>query len=171
VQQWYKEHPSPTGRFEAGQLVPVPEASAADTIVWWRLPPEADGIQVWEGLSAQRLTDDRAVVRAVPLFAYDVGYGDEVFVADSAEGGLVVTGVASDHGSYTFRVWLGDGAGDDVRAVVREFGELGCLIEGYSDKLVGLSCGPEQARTVADALHQAEQLGRLTYETGRQATS
>jgi hypothetical protein len=108
-------------------------------------------------------------VRAVPLFAYDVGYGDEVFVADSAEGGLVVTGVASDRGSYTFRVWLGDGAADDVRTVVREFGELGCLIEGYSDKLVGLSCEPGDAQTVADALHRAEQQGRLTYETGRQA--
>jgi Domain of unknown function (DUF4265) len=115
---------------------------------------------------------DRVKLRAVPLFAYDVNYGDEISVVTSAEGPIVATGITKDAGNYTFRVWMREDTGDTaVGDVVAQFGALGCLIEGYSDRLIGLSCSPENAQYVADALEVAEQEGRFAYETGRQRTS
>jgi hypothetical protein len=52
---------------------------------------------------------------------------------------------------------------DEERAV--------CLIEGYSDRLNGLSSSPENAQHVADGIEVAEQESRFTCEIGRQLTS
>lgn len=169
----YKQHPSPTGHFVDGHLVPVPESVEADLTVWLGLERASDDKRQWEGLAAHPCAgDDRVEVRAVPLFAYDVNYGDEVSVVQSAEGLLVATGVTRDGGNFTFRVWLPAAAEvDEYRRIVTEFGELGCLIEGYSDQLLGLSCGRAESQVVADALHTGERRGRFQYETGRQQTS
>jgi hypothetical protein len=173
VDRRYKEHLSPTGRLVDGQLVPVPASVSANATVWLALPTESDDVQVWEGLAANRGTgDDTVEVRAVPLFAYDVNYGDELSVVVSAEGLLVATGIAKDSGNYTFRVWLPASATDSgVQEVANEFGPLGCLIEPYGTRLIGLSSGPAEAQAVADALHAGEESGRFLYETGRQRTS
>jgi len=179
VAHQYKQHPSPTGHLIGGQLVPVPEAVASTETVWLVLPIESrfrlrmrKG-RIWEGLAAEATeAKDRVIVRAVPLFAYDVNYGDELSVVTSAEGPLIATGITKDAGNYTFRAWMREDAGDDeFQDVVTQFGALGCLIEGYSDRLIGLSCSPINAHDVADALEMAGQEGRLTYETGRQRTS
>jgi hypothetical protein len=169
----YKEHPSPTGHLIEGQLVPVPESVSATETVWFALPIEPDETQVWEGLAAEATgAKDRVKLRAVPLFAYDVNYGDEISVMTSAEGQIVATGITKDAGNYTFRVWMREDTGDAaVGDVVAQFGALGCLIEAYGDRLIGLSCSPKNAQHVADALDVAEQEGRFAYETGRQRTS
>lgn len=162
----YKEHPTPTGHFVDGRLVPVADSLAADVEVWFALPDE-DGDQVWECLAAAWCKPQLSVhIRAVPLFAYDLSYGDEVGVIASAEGPFVATSKRADSGNHTFRVWIDD-AGTDLSDVIQQFGRLGCLIEGYSDRLLGLSCRPEQAQVVADALSAAESAGRFVYETGR----
>jgi hypothetical protein len=84
----------------------------------------------------------------------------------------VATGITKDAGNYTFRVWMPEHAEDAaLRDAVTVFGELGCLIEGYSDQLVGISCSRENALQVFAALKTAEQEGRFIYETGRQLTS
>ena len=75
-------------------------------------------------------------------------------------------------GNHTFRAWMREDAGDDaLRDVVTQVGALGCLIEGYSPRLIGLSCSPENIQDVAQALDVAAQEGRFTYETGRQRRS
>jgi hypothetical protein len=169
----YKQHPSLTGQLIDGQLVPVPESVAATETVWFALPIEAEQAQVWEGLAAEATESKSQVkLRAIPLFAYDVNYGDEISVVTSAEGSLVATGITKDAGNYTFRAWMRKDAGDDAfRDVVTQFGALGCLIEGYGPRLIGLSCSPENAQYVADALDVAAQEGRFVFETGRQQTS
>ena len=169
----YKQHPSPTGYLIDGQLVPVPESVAATETVWFALPAGVEEGQVWEGLAAETTkAEDRVKLRAVPLFVYDVNYGDEISVVVSAEEPLVATGITKDAGNCTFRAWMHEDAGDEaLRDVVTVFGALGCLIEGHSDGLIGLSCSPEKAQHVADALEVAEKDGRFTYETGRQSNS
>jgi hypothetical protein len=172
VAHQYKRHPSATGHVIDGQLVSVPESVAATETVWFALPIETDQEQVWEGMAAEPTEfKDRFKLRAVPLFAYDVNYGDEISVVTSEEGSLVATGITKDAGNHTFRAWMREDAGDDAcRDVVTQFGALGCLIEGYSHRLIGLSCRPENAQAVTDALEVADQGGLITYETGRQRT-
>ncbi len=167
----YKEHPELTAWLVEGRLEPLPAAEQANATVWFALPSGPGQPQAWEGLrAAHREGDDRVEVRAVPLFAYDVNFGDEVSVVTSAEGPLVATGVLSDAGHYTFRLWLEDGDPAALRQVVMEFGELGCYLEAHSERLLGLSCGQETAQAVADALLAGEERGRFVYETGRQQT-
>ncbi|MBO1756872.1 DUF4265 domain-containing protein [Allobranchiibius sp. CTAmp26] len=162
----YVEHPSPTGRIHGGQLVPIPETELADVTVWLALPVE-DGTQTWEGLRAATQPNGSYKICAVPLFAYDLNFGDRVAAVASLEGPLVATEILEDGGHFTFRVALHDG-GASLPQVVAQFGAMGCLIEGWTDSLVGLSCEPAEAQSVADALTNQEHAGRLDYETGRQ---
>ena len=165
----YRQHPAPTGQFVDGSLRPVAAATSADALVWFPLAEE-NGECVWEGLAATSEPDGWFVVRAVPLFAYNVNFGDKVTAMASAEGGLVATGIVEDGGNFTFRVALHEG-GVALREVVEQFGSLGCLIEGWSESLLGLGCPPSLAQTVADLLDEAEARGALQYETGRQWSS
>jgi len=162
----YRQHPAPTGQFVDGSLRPVPAATSADALVWFPLAEE-NGERVWEGLAAASEGDGWFVVRAVPLFAYDLNFGDRVTAVASADGALVATGIVEDGGNFTFRVALHEG-GVALREVVEQFGSLGCLIEGWSESLLGLGCPPSLAQPVAELLHEAEARGDLRYETGRQ---
>jgi hypothetical protein len=164
----YLEHPTPTGYFQSGELVPVPQAERADTTVWFALPPEG-GRHMWEGLRAATQPDGSFVLCAVPLFAYDLNFGDRVAAVASAEGPLVATNVLEDGRYFTFRVALHSG-GASLQQVVATFGSMGCLIEGWSDSLVGLGCDAASAQAVADGLSREERAERLVYETGRQRT-
>jgi hypothetical protein len=143
----------------------------ANETVWFALPRESGEDQVWEGLRAYRADGvDRAQIRAVHLFVYDLNYGDEVTIMASAEGALVATGVVSDGGHHTYRIWREDADADALRQMVTEFGQLGCYIEAYTERLTGLSCERDAAQAVADALLTGEKAGRFVYETGRQRT-
>jgi hypothetical protein len=162
VRHQYKEHPTLTCQLRDGQLVPVPGSLEANVTVWLGLPADSAGEQVWEGLLAYRgESGHRAQTRAVPLFAYDINFGDEVTVTASAEGALVATGVLTVSGNYTFRIWHEDADADALHQLVTEFGEMGCYLEGCTDRLVGLSCGRDISQTVADALMTGEQQGRF----------
>ncbi|NUR95090.1 MAG: DUF4265 domain-containing protein [Kribbellaceae bacterium] len=167
----YKEHPTLTSTLVDGHLVPAPDSLDADVTVWFGLPAEGNSPRTWEGLVGKRLVDkDTVEIRAIPMFAYDLNYGDEVAVMTSAEGSLVATGMARDGGNYTFRVWLDHGDADEMREVITKFAGMGCLVEAYSAKLVALSCPMDAAQDVADALRSGEVEGRFVYETGRQRT-
>ncbi|QYJ02871.1 DUF4265 domain-containing protein [Nocardioides panacisoli] len=149
--------------------MPVSEADAADTTVWCALPPEG-GRQVWEGLRAATQPDGSFLLCAVPLFAYDLNFGDQVAAIASAEGPLVATDVLADGGQSTFRVALHEG-GTTLPEVVETFGAMGCLIEGWSDALLGLGCDTTRAREIANRLALEERAEHLAYETGRQRTT
>ena len=101
------------------------------------------------------------------MFAHNLNCDDEVTVLSSAEGPLVGTGKVSERGNCTYRVWL-DGSRSALPGVISEFGRLGCLIEGYSERLVGVSCARGRVSVVENALRTAESDRRLIYESGRQ---
>ncbi|MEV0284388.1 DUF4265 domain-containing protein [Kribbella sp. NPDC050820] len=154
-----------------GALVPIPATREADATVWFALPAEPDAPRIWEGLLARRSPGgETAQICAVPLFAYDLNFGDEVAVIASGEGALVATAIVVDGGNYTFRIWQEDADEAALRQVAIAFAEMGCLVEGYSGHLLGLSCDRESAQAVADELDAGERAGRFIYETGRQRT-
>lgn len=163
----YREHPTPTGHWVDGTLSPYPPALAADTTVWFYLPEEG-GTQYWEGLRATSVSDDRARLAAVPLFAYNLHLGDHVSVIASAEGPLVATGIVSRGSFRTFRAYLGGPGSASLEDLIRRFGEFGCLIEGYSDTLIGFGCTVELAPAVVGLLDAAAGRGELIWESGEQ---
>ena len=136
--------------------------------MWLALPPQPDGNQVWEGLRAQSVDAVTVRLAAVPLFAYDVHFGDEMSVMQSAEGASVATGIVRRAHTRTFRAWLDPNRPSDLPALSRRFGELGCLVEKYSDSLIGFGCSIEQAPNVAELLTLAEGSGELIWESGQQ---
>lgn len=149
----------------------LPEASAADQTVWFAVepgdPPDHEDA-VWEGLLTRPSGPDRAVVAAVPVFAFDVGLGDEVEVVASAEGPLVATRVVRDAGQVTFRVLFPVHKPDDERwkELQIDLEPYGCWFDVYSPTFIAVSARREVARAVADFLAEGEREGRLQYETG-----
>src|SRR3712207_6503530 len=95
----YREHPSRATRGCGDRYVVHPDALAEDCTVWFPLEDEDE----WEGLLAQRLSQDRARICAVPLFAYDVNLDDLVEVTPGPEPPVAVR-VVTDAGNCTFRV-------------------------------------------------------------------
>jgi hypothetical protein len=152
----YREHPGVTCHALDGALVPIPAAQESDATVWFAIPTEPDAPRIWEGLRARRSPGRETA--------------DEVAVIASGEGALVATAIVVDGGNYTFRIWQEDADEAALSQVAIEFAEMGCLIEGYSGHLLGLSCDRALGQAVADELHAGERAGRFTYETGRQRT-
>ena len=168
----YVEHPSKAARWRDGGFEVLPEAAAATERVWIALPPDDDGGRVWEGLLALMPAADRAVIAAVPVFAYDLNLGDEVEVVASAEGPLVAVRPVWDAGRFTFRVLFPDA--DDPRdrqwvALQQELEPYGCWFDVFSPHLVAVSAEPDVAQDVADHLAEGQHAGRWQYETGRLA--
>lgn len=102
----------------------------------------------------------------IPFFVYDLALGDEV---ETDSEGYVIKRVVKRSGGSTFRAWFGDsndpGARDEVIEWLRESGSE---FEWYSENLLAINGADDRrAQEVACFLNEREQLGRLTYETGR----
>jgi hypothetical protein len=168
----YLEHPSKASRWRDGAFEVLPEAAVATDTVWFALPPGEDGETVWEGLLATLPAPDRAVIAAVPVFAYDLHLGDEVEVVASAEGPLVGVRPVRDAGRFTFRVLFFDvhDPADAIWPALQQALEpFGCWFDVYSHRLVAVSVEPDVAQAVAVFLADGERAGRWQYETGRSA--
>ncbi|MGY2082225.1 DUF4265 domain-containing protein [Blastococcus sp. SYSU DS0539] len=167
----YLEHPGRVERRRDGAVEVHPEAATAPQTVWVAVYPAGDGEPAWEGLRAHPSGEGRAVVAAVPVFAYDLNLGDEVEVVPSAEGPLVAVRPVRDAGRHTYRVWFPDWPDleRDERAseLQDELARFGCWFDVYSPRLVAVSAEPDVARAVADHLDEQERAGRLLYEVGR----
>jgi hypothetical protein len=169
----YLEHPSKVARWRDGDFEVHPDAVTATETVWVAVDPAEDGDVVWEGLLAQLPGEGRAVIAAVPVFAYDLNLGDEVEVVASEEGPLVAVRPLRDAGRFTFRVWFPDWP--DLEQDERwkdlqvELERFGCWFDVYSPRLVAVSAEPQVAQAVADFLVAGERSGRFIYETGRQS--
>lgn len=168
------EHPSRVARWRSGAFELLPEASTADQTVWFAVhpgSPEDHEDAVWEGLLTQSSGSERAVVAAVPAFAYDVNLGDEVEVVASAEGPLVATRVVRDAGQFTFRVLFPpiepDADDERWRDLQMDLEPYGCWFDVYSRTFLAISAEPGVAQAIAGLLADAEHAGRLQYETGR----
>jgi hypothetical protein len=162
----HHEHPSRATRWSGGRVVGLPPELSPDCTVWFALEPEEDGSPTWEGLPAQRLSQDTAVVRGVPLYAYGLAFGDVVATLASAEGPLVASRVLRRSDEVTFRV-LGSGDGDRTHLELMQALEpLGCWFDVSTPRFLAISAGPEVAARVAAHLDEGEARGRWEYETG-----
>jgi len=150
-------------------MATFPLAEQAADVVWFSVPTETGDEVTWEGLGSVVSADGSAVVCNVPAWVYDLGLGDTVSWIKSAVGAYVATGILTDAGTYTFRVWLDADVPTtaDVWDVHTSASELGCWVDIVSTRLVAISASVEKAQAVANWLESAEASGRLQYETGR----
>ena len=123
----------------------------------------------FEQLWVRRLGERRFEVCCIPFFIYDLALGDEVETTPQGEREYILARVARRSGRYTFRAWFGDSshatARDDVIDALRE---MGSEFEWHSEDLLAIDAADdERAQEVAYFLQEQEQLGHLTYETGR----
>jgi hypothetical protein len=104
----YRRHSSKAREWSGQELVPSRLADEADSEVWFALPRDGEGDQVWEALSGRLTCAGLVELRAVPALAYGVGvaFGDHVSVIRSAEGSLVVDEIHERSSFATFRIWL-----------------------------------------------------------------
>lgn len=162
----YRQHPSKACVWNGEALVPAAEASAAESVVWFGVPPDSDiprEYAVWEALNATQLDDDVYRVCASPALFPHVAFGDSVDVIRSGEGALVVTSIAARGGYLSARLRFEEG-GDGWRAPVEQLAEAGCVVDVYSEHLVGISWLAAIER-VPDALERMEREGILAYAT------
>lgn len=127
-------------------------------------PPPAKARWRWEQLWARQVAENRFRLCCIPFFIYDLALDDEVETGE----GYVVKRVTKPSGRYTFRVWFHNS--DVRREVADELERLGCLLEWRSTRgnLLALDAASSiLAQAAADFLWHREQLGHLTYETGR----
>lgn len=187
----YLEHPCKVSRWRGEAFEVLPDADAADVTVWFAVEPAVDGGTVWEGLLGRRIGYDRAVVAGIPVFSYDLNLGDEVELLE-AEGSLVATGLLTQSGNHTYRVWFDerkqeDQAGSKVPSIPeqrdgmvderwvderwlelqREMEQFGCWFDVYNPHLIAVSARAEQASAVAGFLSEGERAHRFGYEMGR----
>lgn len=131
---------------------------------------EAEGLpRRFEQLWVRQLGERRFELCCIPFFIYDLALGDEVETTPQGDQEYILARVVKPSGGYTFRAWFGDSshatARDDVIEALRD---LGSEFEWHSEDLLAIDAADDvRAQDVADFLQEREQLGHLTYETGR----
>lgn len=161
----FREHASLAAVWDGVQLVPSPEAAAANATVWFSIPPDPDlpdAHPKWEGLIATPAPGDLYVVRACPALFGGVAFGDQVNVVASGEGALVVRSIVARGGYNSARLWFADG-GDSWQKPTELLAKAGCVVDVYSERLVGLSW-PKHTAVLA-VLERLEAEGSLEYAT------
>lgn len=162
----YRRHSSKAVEWTEGELVPSRLAEEADSEVWFHLPPEGEGVQIWEALNG-RLTETGLVeLRAIPALAYGVAFGDQVSVVPSAEGSLVVDSVRQRGPYATFRIWLGEerSLAARWRLIAENYAQLGCLVDVYSEHLIALACLEDRVGAVREALESQASASEFEWE-------
>ncbi len=126
---------------------------------------ENEGRNEWEQLWARRLDDRRFSLCCIPFFVYDLALGDEV----ETDGNYVVQNVIRPSGQFTFRIWFGDSTKLGIKdEVLRRLESIGVLSEWSSANLLAVSAvDAVQAQEAANYLFVRQNVGDLTYETGR----
>lgn len=133
--------------------------------MWFAVPPDPDlpdAPQYWEALNASQVSEDTFVIRGCPALFARVAFGDVVRAVASGEGAMVVTGIVERGGYDSARLRFGNG-GDSWRAPTEALAADGCIVDVYSDKLVGIAW--PIAYEIENSLERMESEGLLEYAT------
>jgi hypothetical protein len=118
----------------------------------------------FEELPTRRLSENLHEICAIPLFARNLALGDVVSTTVDELERLVAITVVKRSGRYDYRIWLGkipQLERIDLRHhIVDRLTQLGCLLERYSDSLLGIDAPDrEVARKTVDFLLEHEPSG------------
>ncbi|MFC9559601.1 DUF4265 domain-containing protein [Agromyces sp. NPDC056965] len=161
----FREHPSLASVWDGARLVPKSSAAAAEESVWFAVPPDPDfpdAPVLWEALNATRTSSDIYVLCGCPVLSAGVAFGDTVRVIASGERGLVVTEVVARGGFDSARLWFENG-GVTWREPTEQLAAEGCIVDIYTERLVGISW--PASTDVLETLKRMEAEGLLVYAT------
>jgi hypothetical protein len=124
----------------------------------------------WEQLWAKKLGSNRFEICCIPFFCYGLSLGDivETWTDIDCGGDYMIRSVVTKSGNFTLRVLFARGCPEDLRLrIISELRLGGCVLEWYSEHLLGISVHSEEvlART-RDALDTWQVQGVIEYETG-----
>lgn len=144
------QHFNPIGRDESDYLIQVRLAAE-----------DQDGDETaYEQLYCKQMGNNRFQVCCVPMFLYDIAYGDIVELLSDGQARVVV-----QSGRRVIRIYFFDPAW--IVPIVERLLALNCRIEPYSDKLYAVDCPDLVAATnVANILDEHESPETYEYETG-----
>lgn len=125
-------------------------------------PSRREFEQMW----ARQLSASTFEICCIPFIAYDLALGD---IVEARPDQYVIERVVESSGHHTFRTWLSEADNDEIRdSLIAEIRRLGALWEWASPRLVAIDVADvELAHAIASYLSQREQVGEVTYETGR----
>jgi hypothetical protein len=141
----------------------------ANFIIGAWFPVEKDSTtRNWEQLWCKQLAPNRFELCCIPFFVRDLALGDEVETEPEEGRHYTIQRVVKPSGHWTFRVWFGNSSQPNALGeVLAEIHQLGCLMEFYSENLLGVSAPSiSHAQALTELLSGKEQLGHLEYETG-----
>lgn len=129
---------------------------------------ESETFSKREQLCARKIADNRFIICCIPFFIYDLALGDEVETEPSGGKTYMVQRVIKPSNHYTFRAWFKEAQNPNARSeVVKELIDLDCLLELYSEDLLGIdAANGEQAQKVLSLLVKKSQVGDLIFEPG-----
>ena len=124
----------------------------------------------WEQLWAKKIGANRFEICCIPFVCYGLSLGDIVETSADIDCGreYMVSGVVTTSGNFTLRVFFLRECAEDMRLrIISELRFGGCVLEWYSEHLLGVSVHSEEllART-RDAMDVWRQQGVIVYETG-----
>lgn len=151
----YALHRDPVWRERANFVVnaPIEEPAAVHTEqLWARYDPAA---QLYE-------------ICCIPFFIYDLALGDMVAVSAAEDGSYVFDRVVISSGRVTFRIYFGRAESRFQADVMMDLAKAPIRIERFSESVVALDIEEKDSpQRLADYLAQAQDEGKLIYETGR----
>ncbi|TDW19276.1 DUF4265 domain-containing protein [Kribbella kalugense] len=151
----YALHRDPVWRERANFIVnaPIEESSTIHTEqLWTRRDP------------ATQLHE----ICCIPFLIYDLALGDMVAVSAVEDGSYVLDRVIAASGHLTFRIYFGQTEPRLQADVMTDLAKAPIRMERFSENVVALDIEQKDSpQRLADYLAQAQDEGKLVYETGR----
>lgn len=119
----------------------------------------------FEGMWADRLGGSRYRLDNVPLFAYDISYGDE-FLAEHEDGAIRFHRVTKRGGNWTYRATINEGAerGPRLDSLICMAKERAKLVSTYGLDYYAFSVGDDERHALEDVLQDGSTDGYWDWE-------
>ncbi len=114
----------------------------ADFIIGMRCESAIAGECEWEQLWAKKLSINSFKICCIPFFCYGLALGDIVETASDTACGrdYMVTSVVEKSGNFTLRIMFSRECAEDLRlGIIKELRLSGCILEWYSEYLLGVT--------------------------------
>ena len=164
----FVEHPSLAGAWDGSEFHVHPNARDADSDVWFVVPPDAgdpeDAPRTWEALRTKKVAADLHEICASPVFLEGVAFGDQFTTMTMADGIILPTTLVRASGMASGQVWIGENHNERWLPLAVALAAVGCVVDVYSEKLMGMSWPAAASDSVADVVNSEAGAGQISWQ-------